>query len=466
MRTSNRLGCLSGTGLMAAIVTSLLIVGYVYAKGGLLYNPGPLNTQRGDALGGVSSHADIGGDCNACHAAPWESATMADRCVACHTEIGAQMMAVATVHGSMMHDNPELTCRHCHTEHRGADSMLTEMNDAEFPHELVGFSLKAHQTTVKKEAFVCSDCHGDDISTFDLQMCTTCHSEMDGAFTSDHVLEYGTACLNCHEGVDFFGDVFTHNKYSFALTGKHTNLSCAKCHNGANEISDFSALPQDCYSCHQNVDAHGGRFGTDCAACHGTDGWLPAKFDHNLSDFKLVGEHTEAQCDECHVNNVYQGTPTDCFSCHKRDDEHNGRFGTECSTCHSPQDWEELTFDHRQAFALTGKHVDVPCEKCHQDFQFAGVSRTCAGCHGDPTFHAGMFGLDCLACHTTNNWFARYTGPHPGIADEGGSGVNHGGASCRDCHTQTLRTATCDSCHRGGNFEDGGDGGGDGGDDD
>jgi len=39
MRNTNRLGCLSGTGVLAAIITSLIIVGYVYVQGGLLYNP-------------------------------------------------------------------------------------------------------------------------------------------------------------------------------------------------------------------------------------------------------------------------------------------------------------------------------------------------------------------------------------------------------------------------------------------
>ena len=63
----------------------------------------------------------------------------------------------------------------------------------------------------------------------------------------------------------------------------------------------------------------------------------------------------------------------------------------------------------------------------------------------------------CAGCHTTTNWFATYTGPHPGIADEGGSGVNHGGGTCRDCHTQTLKTATCTKCHEG-NPEGGGEG--------
>ncbi len=82
------------------------------------------------------------------------------------------------------------------------------------------------------------------------------------------------------------------------------------------------------------------------------------------------------------------------------------------------------------------------------------------------------------------NWFSRnadaivrnerrfdandFSPEEPAIADEGGSGVNHGGASCRDCHTQTLSSATCLACHDSNNPDDegGGDGGGDDDDDD
>jgi hypothetical protein len=112
-------------------------------------------------------------------------------------------------------------------------------------------------------------------------------------------------------------------------------------------------------------------------------------------------------------------------------------------------------------FPLTGRHVDVPCENCHVTGQLAGLSTSCVSCHSDPVFHANMFGLDCAACHSTENWFARYNGPHPGIADEGGRGVNHGGASCRDCHTQTLHAATCTACHSSNNPDGRGGGGGD-----
>jgi hypothetical protein len=340
------------------------------------------------------------------------------------------------------------------------------MGDAEFPHEVVGFSLTGHQTTVKGEAFVCSDCHGDDISQFDLQMCDTCHRQMDAGFMTAHTLSFGVACLDCHDGADSLVTGFDHNQFEFKITGKHVGLPCVQCHVDARSLEDFQATSQDCYSCHYNDDPHEGRYGLDCAVCHSMDGWSPAKFDHNLSVFKLEGEHAEAACEDCHQNRVFVGTPTDCFSCHQQDDEHDGRYGTDCGMCHNPTDWEDATFDHNLSnFPLTGGHVDVACEQCHSSGQYNGLSTACASCHGDPAYHAGLFGFDCAACHTTSDWSARYKGRHPGIADEGGSGVNHGGASCSDCHTSTLHTATCLACHNSNNPDDDG-GGGDGGGDD
>jgi hypothetical protein len=462
MRDTSRLGCLSGMGIIAAVITALVIAGYVYARGGLLYNPGPLNAQSGEMLGGVTSHAEIGGDCKACHTAPWESARMEDRCVDCHGGIAVQMQDVATMHGSVLTDQPDLRCRFCHPEHRGATASLTELGDQSFPHAVVGFSLSGHQVKVTREAFVCSDCHVSNISRFDPQTCDACHRQTDMGFMTAHVISYGSGCLDCHDGVDSLVTNFDHNKLEFKITGKHDGLKCAKCHTDARKLGDFQATLQDCYSCHHNDDSHGGQFGSDCAACHSVEGWKPAKFDHNLAAFTLEGEHARVQCDECHVNNVYKGTPRDCYACHRQDDEHNGQFGTDCAVCHNPSNWEDADFDHsRSNFPLTGGHLDAACEQCHNTGQFTGLSTSCSACHGDPVFHSGMFGLDCAACHTTNNWFAPYNGPHPGIADEGGRGVNHGGASCRECHTQTLSTATCTACHDNNNPDGEGGGGGD-----
>jgi len=454
---------------MAALVTALAIAGYAYARGGLMYNPGPLNSQSGEILGGVTSHAETGGECEACHTAPWESATMADRCTVCHTDIAEQMRAAATLHGTLMHDSPDLGCRHCHPEHRGAQASLTVMDDAAFPHEVVGFSLNGHQLTAAREPFTCTDCHHGDVTTFDLDSCDACHRQTDQVFMIAHTLSFGSACLDCHDGVDRLGKDFDHNNFSFKLTGEHVELACVQCHVNARGFGDFAVSSQGCDSCHRDEDPHAGRFGQNCGECHTADGWSPAKFDHNLAAFKLEGEHVEVACESCHENRQFKGTPMDCYSCHREDDEHNGEYGTDCAACHNPSDWEDADFDHnRSNFPLTGAHAGVACESCHSSGQFAGLSTDCASCHRDPAFHAGMFGLDCAGCHTTDNWFARYNGPHPGIADEGGRGVNHGGASCRDCHTQTLQSATCLACHDSNNPDDDGDGGedGDDGDDD
>ena len=454
MRNSSRLGCLTGTGIIAAVITTIVIAGYVYARGGLLYNPGPLNAQSGEMLGGVTSHAGIGGNCEACHTAPWESAKMEDRCAVCHSVIAAQMKDVATMHGKMDHDNPDLTCRHCHPDHRGLDAQLTVMNNGLFPHEVVGFSLNGHQRTASREPFTCEDCHHGDISTFAPDSCQTCHRQMDAAFALAHSLAYGDVCLDCHDGVDRLGKNFKHN-FAFKLTGGHIEVICSKCHLDARVFADFQNAPQDCYSCHRADEPHNGRFGTDCVACHSTDAWTPARFDHSLAAFKLEGEHAEVECESCHQNGVYQGTPTDCYSCHKQDDEHDGKYGTDCAACHRPTDWEDVTFDHNKSnFPLTGRHAGLICEQCHSAGTFAGLSTACVSCHSDPAFHAGMFSSNCAECHTTENWYAPYRGSHPGIADEGGSGVNHGGGSCRDCHTQNLRTATCLACHDSNNPDD------------
>ncbi len=129
---SNRLGCLTSTGILAALITAFVIAGYAYARGGLMYSPGSLSTHGDRTLGGVTSHTQTNGDCEACHTAPWDSATMADRCAACHTDIAQQMRDVATLHGTLLHKDPNLGCRHCHPEHRGADAQLTVMEDAIF----------------------------------------------------------------------------------------------------------------------------------------------------------------------------------------------------------------------------------------------------------------------------------------------------------------------------------------------
>jgi hypothetical protein len=234
------------------------------------------------------------------------------------------------------------------------------------------------------------------------------------------------------------------------LSGKHIDVTCVDCH--VNAV--FKGTPTDCYSCHSKDDKHAGQFGTDCSLCHTTSGWLPATFDHNLSSFKLTGKHAQVACANCHLNNIFKGTPTDCYSCHATADKHNGQFGRDCGACHTTSGWLPANFNH-SGFPLTAGHAGLPCTRCHSSGVYVGLSTSCVSCHGDPAYHLGLFGTNCAQCHTTSNWYAIYSGPHPNNCE--GPCINHEGASCRDCHTVNLSTATCTKCHQGGAPGGGGD---------
>jgi hypothetical protein len=447
--TKNRLGCLTGTGILAALFTVLVIIGFGFASGGSMFSPGPLNAhQSGAVLGNVRSHAETRGNCGACHAAPWDSATMADRCTTCHADIAAQMRQVATLHGQLNGSSSAImACYDCHPDHRGPNASLVDMTDQSFPHAGLGYSLQGHTQNANGAAFTCQDCHSADIKTFDQKTCVGCHGQLDLAFTQSHVAAYGPNCLACHDGVDRFGKAFSHTKFAFTLTGKHAAVACDKCHNHALALADFASAPKDCYSCHKQTDPHAGRFGQDCSACHSAAGWTPAKFDHNLSVFKLTGAHANVACAQCHVNNVFQGTPTDCNSCHKQNDAHQGQFGTDCGACHRATSWNDVTFDHNKSkFPLTGAHATVACTQCHAGGQFQGLNTACVSCHQDPAWHAGVLGTDCASCHITATWSpAQFNRSHPSFGEEGG--VNHGGASCTTCHPDNVTTFTCLACH-------------------
>ncbi len=365
-----KLGCFTNTGILATLIALFAIVGVAFASGNQMFTAGDLNAEIGQSLGGVTSHAQIK-DCSACHALLWSRDSMADRCIACHTEVAAQMFDAARLHGSINNKSGSLACRSCHPEHRGVSAPLTDLTGTTFPHDTLGFSLKNHQRKAGNEPILCNDCHAEDITTFVSDSCQNCHGDMDIVFTKAHTLSFGADCLACHNGEN--------------------------------------------------------------------------KFDHNLAAFKLEGEHKEAACENCHQDNLYKGTPTDCYSCHKNNDEHNGQFGTDCAACHTPSDWDNANFDHnRSNFQLTGKHANIACAECHKNGEFKGLDTTCLSCHAEPTQHAGQFGTDCVACHTTNAWTpATFNGEHTFPLDHGEDGI----VACATCHPAGYKTYTCYGCH-------------------
>lgn len=413
-----------------------------------MFSPGALNAKQGKVIGGVSSHAEIAGNCKACHVAPWETGTMDQRCLICHVSVSAEMVDPTSVHGRMMQIDPKAKCRTCHPEHNGPDALLTVLEGWRFPHDVARFKLNAHRLTAVKEPFLCADCHGKDVTKFDVRTCRECHITMDMAFMVNHQVAFGENCLDCHDGVDRYGHNFDHNQFAFKLEGKHASVTCLECHRGATTISALQATSQDCFSCHAKDDAHKGSLGTDCAVCHFPSGWKPSIFDHNRSVFKLTGAHIQVACEKCHVNGVFKGTPQDCFSCHQQIDPHMGQFGTACEQCHNTEAWKPAQFDHdTTGFKLTGSHVNVACNSCHVNGIFKNTPSDCFSCHSTHDVHNGQYGRNCAACHQTTTWsrekFDHNTTGFPLIG-------SHANVSCLSCHTNGVFKGTprnCVSCH-------------------
>lgn len=479
MRTQ-RLGCLSGTGLLAALGTLLIVAAFGFLRGGVLFSPGPLSVQAaGQPLGGVNSHAELARNCAACHPAFWATDTMTDRCLDCHADV---LSDSASLH-SIMLTGEDPTCRRCHPEHRGAHAQLTLIDTASFPHDATGYALAGHQETASGATagipFACSDCHGEDLASFNPTACQDCHDQTGDSFRSAHDPQTGLpvstnaadpGCLGCHDGWDRYGAEFDHNRLDFGLQGGHAEAACAGCHTGAQTPAELQAAPQECYDCHLEDDAHAGRFGQQCGACHTPEDWEQAEFDHTQTGFSLEGQHAGVECESCHADRVYTGTPRDCYACHAGDDAHEGQYAQDCAACHSAQGWEAVSFDHAlSAFPLEGKHQEVACQDCHRDGMYAGTPQACAACHRDDDAHDGEFGQDCAQCHTPADWAQAtfdhalsafpLTGAHQRVACSdchvpGPEGTVFAGTpqACSACHAdpayhQGLFAGSCDTCH-------------------
>ncbi len=486
MKKNSSLGCFSLSAIIAFILTVIIAAIFVVTSGGAMFSPGKLSQHGDESLGGVTSHSAIGGNCAACHVAPWATENMSNRCLSCHNEVKAEVASETSLHGALLVHNPALVCRDCHPDHRGADASLTEMAPETFPHEVIGFSLNAHQIKEDATLFECADCHTQSIASFELSTCNDCHKNINASFMQSHTLAFGDNCLACHDGLESYGANFDHSQTGFLLEGKHTEENCAACHQNVRSIMDFENTPEDCAGCHLKDDAHQQSYGTNCAVCHSAAGWEPAIFDHNRADFKLEGKHQNVECEECHTTAVPQDTPMDCYSCHAQDDEHNGQLGEDCSLCHTAEGWEPAHFDHAQIttdcitchlandehngqygtncaschstdawkpatfdhnlsdFPLTGAHVSVACEDCHINNTFDGLLSACVACHADPEYHLGAFGQDCESCHTTSAWSpAEYNKAHTFPLNHGESGVS----ACVTCHPANFTSYTCYECH-------------------
>ncbi len=394
--------------------------------------------------------------CNSCHPtsrAKGERFTFASRrCADCHDDPHAGQFANAA-------------CADCHSE--------KAFQPARFDHDATRLPLAgAHAKTA------CASCHRGDRHGVTRYhgldpSCGSCHRDQhEGQFESPP----RRSCDDCHELSRFAISAFDHDaRTSYPLTGAHTSAGCTDCHHEVNladgrRISLYRLPDESCVACHREQHRAVPRAGStllgsahgvaldECEKCHRTSGWRsltePAAFDHGVVGYRLRGGHRGAPCRDCHGG----ARPVDraCDTCHE--DHHEGRLGSACAECHTPESWQpsEMLARHaRTRLPLTGGHALADCTSCHpraRGQQFVAVPVACVGCHADdytaPTTHpdhlASGYGRQCEQCHRPAGWSPAYFA-HDSFPLVG----KHRTTPCNSCHDRNPVPRDCVGCHAG-----------------
>jgi hypothetical protein len=332
----------------------------------------------------------------------------------------------------------------------------------------------------------CLDCHKIGTGVPD-KNCLECHEEIKN-FKEQKLGFHGNQkknCISCHKEhkgrkfnrTNLNQKKFDHSLTTFELKGEHKKLECKECHtdshnkkkNKRNKIRFFRELKNrktTCFECHIDETPHtfSDKYKEEnCALCHINDSWDKIReFDHDKTNFKLIGKHKELTCKECHVplegkskkrdtkKSIYnfKGLATlNCLTCHE--DKHkfqgarlkNLKDTTDCSTCHSNDSFKTGNkFNHNTMtnFKLEGKHAAKSCNDCHQvkaKMKYTWNNDNCSNCHDTPhkdQFTAKLNRQDCRECHTTESFIKRKKFDHSQTKTD--IGINHTGISCSKCH--------------------------------
>ena len=229
--------------------------------------------------------------CASCHKNNVTNPLKYDNCTDCHDDYH---------HNQFVRQGVVQDCSNCHTT-KGFDGTSFTLEQ----HNLGTFKLQgAHLATP------CFTCHKkqEQWSFREIGMqCSDCHQDINLSFISPEYYP-GSSCETCHNSSRWSEVTFDHTKTGFVLTGSHTLPTCRSCHFrkgiDGKEIQHFLSLSPACTQCH--TDIHNRQFeqngNTNCLRCHdtGTQSWNIEYFDHNITAFKLDGQHRSVDCAGCH----------------------------------------------------------------------------------------------------------------------------------------------------------------------
>lgn len=314
----------------------------------------------------------------------------------------------------------------------------------------------------------CSKCHDRFDRHRQTDLCLDCHKKIKkdidthSGFHGRKTQVRKQICKSCHtehkgRGADIVKLdklTFDHQFTDFPLRGQHTKTSCDGCHKPGKK---YREAPHACADCHQKESPHKaasmGKIFYQCDSCHNENHWRKIHYDHDKTDFPLVGAHKKTDCGGCHVNEHYLKTPMKCYVCHQLDDVHHGSNGKDCKKCHTTYSWKKLDFDHDKDtdFPLRGRHSDVTCEGCHKKDPFkVKIKSDCYSCHAHDDRHKGRFGVKCQDCHNEKSW-SKNRFDHDRETKFKLKG-KHAQVECSGCHKQNIYKVKlkmdCFSCHQ------------------
>ena len=323
----------------------------------------------------LGKHLDVG--CVACHkSADFKTQIAFANCADCHKP---------DPHGGQFLKRPDGgRCESCHSVKGWKPTTYTVAD-----HAKTKFPLVSPHAKVK-----CDECHKpagkETVYRLKFTLCVDCHKdEHEGQFVA---APWNNHCEKCHSGTTWKTSDFTmdkHQKSSWPLTGGHVAVACSDCHKPliGSKVALYHFKNLNCTTCHEDIhkgefaqrmailDSKGKPFG--CEACHSTKEWKDlSKFDHQRTDFPLVGSHRAVACADCHkppnmelnmLNVQFKSAPKACSECHEN--PHSDQFGARannCESCHNTNKWKPSLFDHEKtAFSLKGGHQDIACGACH-----------------------------------------------------------------------------------------------------
>ena len=384
----------------------------------------------------IEGHADIESDCAACHAPDSDAAT-SSLCTACHEDIGHDRELQQGFHG-IFPAAKDSECVSCHTDHEGRNADIVNLDAGVFDHAFTDFPLVGSHVTA-----ACGDCHAPESAHRAAETeCGSCHAPDDV-----HDGKLGQNCGSCHNEQNWQDAEFDHADTGFLLTGAHSQTACVDCHRD----NRFAETPRSCNSCHSIDDVHLGNKGTACQDCHSTATWQDMGFDHfGKTGFALRDGHSNLACTDCHTRDDYKDDFTGgCVDCHRPDDDHQGRNGDDCASCHQATRWSDSLFDHADTgFHLVEAHATLQCAACHKEKTAAEVANTCSTCHAMDDSHGGQMQAECSACHTQTSWHASIRFDHD-ISVFPLTGL-HATVACGACHESNRfldADPQCAACH-------------------